>query len=218
MSVATPSIFGPIVTGGDVEQWTLQLLHTWFSTYLAETERQHGYTAGQLPRPRGWAIGPSFDKWPEDQVPGVLVSSRGVPTPPIKDGDHFYRAHWLVEPGVVCSARTQAESHALAMLYGAAIRDLIIQRPSLDGHAEAADWIGESYDDLGYDDTRSLYAARLTFSIEVMDVAQGNAGPTLPDVPLTPDDTLPWPPWQTVQTHDIVVENTPADQPLPEEG
>ena len=214
---SSSTIFGPIVTGGDVETWAMNLLRKWFSTYLAEVERQHGYSGHDLPRPKGWAIGPTWDKWPEDQLPAVIVSSRGVPVPPAKNGDRGYRARWLLDPGVICSARTQAETHALAMLYGAAVRALVIQRPSLDGHAEAADWIAESYDDLGYDDTRSLYAVRQTFSVEVLDVTFGNAGPTEPDVPLEPDDTLPWPPWQEVATVAITVEQNTVDNPLPEE-
>ena len=207
--------WGPIVSGGDVEQWLIDEVKTWYSTYLAEVERQHGYSGKALPRPKGWAIGPSFDKWPEDQLPGVLVSSSGVPAPPQKDGEGYYRARWLVQPGVVCSARTQAESHRLAMLYGAAIRWLVVQRPSLGGHVEAADWLGESYDDLGYDDTRSLYAVRETFSLEVVDLMLGDAGPTSVEVPFTPDDTLPWPPDKDVSTVIVGIDNTTPDKPLP---
>lgn len=215
VSTVAPSIFGPIVSGGDVERWTLELLHTWFSTYLAEVERQHGYTGKDLPRPRGWALGPSFDKWPEDQLPGVLVSSRGTLDPPRRSGDGSFRARWAIEPGVVCSARTQAEAHDLACLYGAAVRDLLIQRPSLDGKAIGTVWLGENYDDLGYDDSRSLYACKELFAIEVDEVAYGDAGPVTPDDPLSPDDTVPWPPWQEVTTYEIEVGNTAADQPLP---
>jgi hypothetical protein len=210
--------FGPIVAGGDVEGWLLDELQTWFSTYLAEVERRHGYSGHDLPRPRSYAIGPSFDKWPEDQLPGILVSSRGVPAPPLKDGEGNYRARWLIEPGVVCSARTQAETHALAMLYGAALRWLVAQRPSLGGNAEASDWIGESYDDLGYDDTRSLYAVRESFLIEVVDVMLTDAGPTSVEVPFSPDDTLPWPPDVEAETVEIELDNVEVTQPLPEEG
>ena len=215
--VTGTATFGPIVTAGDVEGWTLDLLQRWFSTYLAEVERQHGYSGHDLPRPKGWALGPSFDKWPEDQVPGVLVSSRGTLDPPRRHGDGAFTARWGIEPGVVCSARTQNEAHQLAALYGAAVRWLMIQRPSLDGYAAGTAWLGESYDDLGYDDSRSLYAVRELFAVQVDEVAYSDAGPVTPDAPLTPDDTLPWPPWQEVATVEIKVDNTPADQPLPEE-
>lgn len=218
MSVAPqPSIFGAIVDGGDVERWTLALLKRWLSTYLAETERQHGIVAGKTPRPRGWAIGPSFDKWPEDQVPGILVVSPGTSAAPIKDGGGYYRARWLLDVGALCSTRSQAETRAQAQLYGGAITDLLIQRPSLDDHAHGTLWLGLSYEDLGYDDTRSLSAVRTRFTVEVEQVALANAGPTLPDEPLDPD-TLPWPPYVDVETVDVVVENTPPPDPIPDEG
>jgi hypothetical protein len=215
--MSTTSIFGPIVSVGDVEGWTLALLKRWISTYLAEVERQHGRSGSDLPRPKGWAIGSSFDKWPEDQVPGVLVSSRGTVDVPRKRGDGSYRARWAIEPGVCCSGRTQAESHELATLYGVALRLLMIQRPSLDGHASGTVWLGEQLDDLGYDDSRSLYAVRNVFAVEVEDVAFAGAGPTLPDAPLEPDDTQPWPPWPEVETVDVDVENVAVTQPLPQE-
>lgn len=210
--------FGPFVTGGDVEGWVFAELQTWFSTYLAEAERRAGYSGHDLPRPRSWAIGPTPDKWPEDQIPAVYVSSSGVPAPPQRDGEGYYRARWLIEPGVVCSARTQAETHALAMLYGAALRWVIAQRPSLGGNAESSDWLGERYEDVSYDDSRSLYACRETFSVEVVDVMQTGVGPTSVEVPFTPDDTLPWPPDVEVESVELELDNVTVDQSLPEEG
>jgi hypothetical protein len=207
-----PSIFGPGIAGSDVEGWTLALLRRWFSTYLAEVERQHSLVAGELPRPKGWALGPSFDKWPEDQVPGVLVGSTGIVQTPQRGGDGGYSVRFQIDVGVVCSARTQAESHQLAMLYGLAVRWLVIQRPNLDAGAQGVDWLGESYTDLGYDDTRSLYASRDLFAVQVDNVTYGNAGPTAPDAPLTPD-TDPWADWPTVETVEVEVDR----QPDPEE-
>jgi len=216
--VAAPAtIFGRIITGGDVERWALALTRKWFSTYLAESERQHGIVAGTLPRPRAIVLGPSFDKWPEDQVPAVIVTSPGTADLPWRDGDGLYRARWTLEPGVLCSARTQAESHDLAALYGGALELLFLQRPSLDGYANGVAWLGIRYDDLGYDDTRSLYAARVQLVVEVADVAQSLAGPTTPDEPLDPD-TDPWPAWPLVQTVELDVEKVAElSNPLPEE-
>lgn len=214
MSVAEQSIFGPIVTGGDVEGWLLALLQKWFSTYLSELERNHGLAACTLPRPLSYELGPSFDKWPEDQVPAVLVSSRGTLDQPRRYGDGSYRARWALEPGVVCSARTQAEAHNLATLYGAAIRALLKQKPSLEGHANGVVWLGESYDDLGYDDSRSLYTVKELFAVEVEEVSYDGAGPTAPD---PGDPCADWPPWPEVQTVEIDVDNVTVDQPLPEE-
>lgn len=210
------SIFGRIVSAYDVEGWVMALLRRWSGTYLSEVERQHGYQAGALSRLRGWSYGPTFDKWPEDQVPGVLVVSPGLVPPPAKGGDGRYRARWRVDLGVICSARTQALSHEQAQDYIAAFRALLIQRPSLDGHADGTAWLDENYTPLSYDDTRSLYAGYATIVVDVDNVTTANAGPTTPDDPNEPD-TDPWAPWPLVVTHDETVEHFPPPTPLPKE-
>jgi hypothetical protein len=206
------SIFGRIVAGSDVEDWCSDLLKRWFSTYLSEVERQHGLPELFYSRPRAFVPTVSFDKWPEDQLPALMVSSTGTPQPPKRLGDGTYRAWWLMGLYVVCSARTQAESKVMARHYTAAVRDLFLQRPSLDGQANGTDWVDEDYRDLTYDDLRSLSSGAVHFIVEVENVASANAGPLSPDSPS--DD--PWAHWPTVQTHEETVINYGTD-PLPEE-
>lgn len=215
--VETETLFERIVTGYDVEQWVVALLKRWSSTYLSELERQHGYIAGTLARVRGWTLAPSFDNWPEDQIPGVLVVSPGLVPPPSKDGYGVYRARWRIDVGCICSARTEQQSHEHAQLFIAAHKSIIAQRPSLEGHASAADWLDENYDPLSFDDTRSLYAGYAGFSIEVDDVLTTGAGPITPDDPLVPD-TDPWPLAPQVATHDVEVDNYGIDESLPQGG
>jgi hypothetical protein len=210
----TDTIFGPILGVGDLEDWAVALCRKWFSTYLAETERQHGIEAGTLQRIRGWALGPSFDKWPEDQVPGLLIVSPGALERPRHDGAGLYRVRWQLDVGVLCSARTQRLSRQQATLYGAAVRDLFLQRPSLEGHTAGLDWLGDSYDDLDYDDTRSLASARNRFAVEVAGVGQTGAGPVTPDDPLDPD-TDPWPLWPIAETVTVEIDGTTVTKPEP---
>jgi hypothetical protein len=168
--VETPTLFERIVTGHDVEQWVLELLRRWSGTYLSEVERQHGYEAGAIARVKGWAIGVSFDKWPEDQLPAVIVVSPGLVPPPTKTGEGRYSARWRIDVGIVCSAATQEKSHEQAMLFVAAHKAIIAQHPSLEGHAAGALWLDESYDQLDYDDSRSLYSGTASFAVEVDNV------------------------------------------------
>jgi len=207
------SIFGRIVTGADVEGWCEQLVRRWASTYLAELERQNDLQPGSLPRPRGWAIAPSLDKWPEDQLPAVVFESTGVPGPPRKGGDGRYRADWTVRIHVVCSARTWEDSRRLAMRYTAAMRALFVQRPSLDGNANGTTWVVEAYDELAFDDTRSLAAGAAAFIVQVEDVTTANAGPVTPADPLYPDID-PWPDWPLVKEVDVEVDPEPVEEPI----
>jgi hypothetical protein len=201
------SIFGRIVSGDDVEQWCVDLFVRWMGTYLSEVERQHGLTAGSWARPRTFRRSLSLDKWPEDQLPAVVLVSTGLATPPVKAGDGKFRARWLMGLVVICSARTEELSHDMARHYCAAIRTLLEQRPSLDGYADGVQWLDESYNDLNFDDSRSLCTGRAVFAVEVDDVMSANSGPVTPDDPLSPD-TDPWAPWPTVETVEIVVEQT----------
>lgn len=216
MAVST-SIFGPMVSGGDVEGWVLDLCRRWFGTYLSEVERHHGIEAGTLARPRAYVPAQTYDKWPEDQLPALMVLSPGVAELPLKEGDGRYRAAWLISVGVLCSTRTQGETHALAMHYALALRELLLQRPSLDGHAAGTIWRSETYNELDYDDQRTLGGGSVEFAIEVENVAQASAGPLTPDEPLSPD-TDPWPDWPVAEEVEVEVEAVQPPQTLPSEG
>jgi hypothetical protein len=200
------TIFGPIVTGGDVEDWCFEVLQKWSCTYLAEIERQHGLTAGTLPLPRGWVPAPTFDKWPEDQLPGIVVVSTGMSEAPLKTGEGSYRARWAVRLGVICAAATQALSRRLAQLYLGAHASILIQRPSLEGRAAGLVWLGEDYTELDYDDTRSLSAGSALFTVEVDGVRFADAGPVTPSDPQAVCEE-PWPPWTTATLVQVQVED-----------
>lgn len=203
----TETIFGPIVTGADVEDWIFQVLQRWSCTYLAEVERQHGIEPGSLPDVRAWVPAPSFDFWPEDQVPGVLVVSTGTSERPLKSGDGSYRARWQIRLGVIVSAATQAQSHKLAKLYLAAHATILLQRPSLEGRANGVDWLGEEYTQIAFDDIRSIATGEALFTVQVDDVRHADAGPVTPADPRDPC-TDPWPPWATATLVDVDVEST----------
>ena len=212
------TIFERIVTGADVEAWCSELLLTWFGTYLSEVERQRGMTPGTLARPRGLVLANGLDKWPEDQLPALLLVSVGTAEAPLKEGDGTYRARWDVGAACVCSARTEADSRTQAMLYIAALRALFVQRPSLDGWADGTVWTGETYDaELDYDDLRTLAAGIAAFTVEVRGVTTANAGPVTPEVPIDPD-TEAWPPWPEVITPEVEVRNQPLPGDLPKQG
>lgn len=199
-----PTIFERIITGGDVETWCLNLLRRWVGTYLSEVERQHGREAGHWQRPRAFTRTLSFDKWPEDQLPALMLISTGITTAPRRGGSGQYSADWLMLFGCLCSAKTQEQAHDMAHDYCAAVRTLILQRPSLDGFADGATWAYEQERDLRHDDLRSLSAVTAAFTVHVENIASGNAGPVTPDNPL-PDETEPWPLWPTVATHDVTI-------------
>jgi len=189
---------GPIVTGRDVELATLNFLRRWAGTYLAELERQKGYTPGSLPRPRSWTTAPDFESWPEDQLPRVMLVSPGLVEVPLADGAGSYRAKFGLGLAVIVSAKTLEETAALAKLYCAALRAAIIQHQSLEGFAAGIEWLDENYDDLPFDDTRSLGAGQAVFAVEIDGITRRYNGPKTPAEPPDPDySPLPEDPYAT---------------------
>ena len=214
LAPAADTIFGRIVTGADVEDWVIACLQKWSDTYLAEIARQHGLPETALPRVRAWVPTFSYDKWPEDQLPAVFVLSTGTSERPSRSGDGSYYVRWTVQLGVLCTANTQEAASKLAWLYVAAHRMLLDQRSSLDGVVDGTVWIGEGDMPLSYDDTRTLAGRVCTFTVDVDNAGNANAGPVTPDEPLVPP-TGPWPPWSTVQVVEIDIQNQRVDQALP---
>lgn len=197
-----PSIFGRIITGWQVEQWCIDVLKRWESTYLSEVERQSGMVAGTLQRARSFVRTISFDKWPEDQLPAVMLVSTGLAEPPKKLGDGAYRKRWLVGVGVCDEASTQEAARRNMHMRATAMQALLVQRPSLDGQANGVVLLDDSYDNVPYDDGRTLSGGISLFAVDVENCLSANAGPLLPDVPA--DE--PWQDWPVVTTHDELVE------------
>jgi len=156
---------------------------------------------------------PSLDKWPEDQIPAVVVMSLGTSEVPLKSGDGSYTARWQMNLACICSARREAEARTMSMQFLAAHRTILLQRQSLGSNAIGVVWQDEDYTQLAYDDARTLCAAMAAFTVEVENVATAGAGPLTPDVPLDPD-TDPWPLWPTVEEVDIEVDAVPTTEPL----
>lgn len=203
-SLAT-TIFDRIVIGSDVENWMLAHLQKWSATYLAEAERQHGIAAGTYQRVRQWTIASAFEKWPEDQLPAVVLVSPGLAERPLKNGAGVYRARWSIGVSCICSAATMKAAHDMAMVFVGAHRTLLEQKPKLADGVRAIDWLDERYDDLAFDDTRALYAGQVTTTVEVDDVLNASAGPVTPSEPIQPT-TDPYPLWPRVQVVDVDVE------------
>lgn len=186
-------IYGPIVGGDDVEAAVLTTLQTWLPAYLAEVSRRDGRDANALPAPKAWITDDEADSFMggNGQLPAVVISCPGLADKAVKDGGRNYRAPWAVIVGVIVKADTQENTHKLARLYAKALRWIMVQKGDHAGFARGTTWEDEEYDYGQEDDGRTLAAARVTFEVEVADVASGLGGPlTVPADPyaLVPDD------------------------------
>lgn len=175
------SIFGPIVTGWEVERAVLAHLKNWMPTYMGEIERRTGLTAQTLPLPRSWTVSPeAIDKWPEDQLPAVVCVSTGLVGEPHKEGGGDVRATWSIGLATVCSANTEDKTHYFAKLYFAALRAAMLEHESLGDFAESTVWKTEEYDVWPTEQRRTIAAGYGIFEVAVAEVLNTRSGPIVP--------------------------------------
>lgn len=201
MSATVPNVFGPIVTLRTVEQGVADFLTVWFLDCLDEVERREGYTPGEIERPRGVAFASEFDKWPEDQIPCLLVLSSGLAGPPERLGDGSYSTVWQVAIAPIVKDIDEDSVRRLVSAYTAAARLAVMQHKGLEGLGRVVRWRDETYDAGPLERRRTHAAGRFVFDLE-MDETVSENGPTTPqNPPLDPDnppgapsdDPGPWP-------------------------
>ena len=200
-----PAVFGRIMTARDVEQRCLDRLKLWSPTYLAELERQTGRTPGSLPTVRAWTFANDFEKWVEDQLPAVLLLSTGLSDEPKKDGRAVWRGNWAVGLACIVSTSDLNNTSALARLYAAALRTVLLQHPP-EG-CFGITWRGEQYDDIQQIEGRSISAGQVIFDVEYNEVVSDYRGPINP--PPDPTDEAEEYVAQTVET---TVHKVPLDE------
>jgi hypothetical protein len=208
-----PTAFGPFVAASDVEEAVLAQLQKWQRDYLAEVERTHGLAVGSLPLPRSWTVSSEIERFPEDQLPAVIVASPGLTDPPLADGRGLYTARWRFDVGTQVAARGNRLALRLARLYTLAWRALLLQQQDLAGLApRRIDWTDERYRLLDSIDDRSTCIGEIEIAVEVSDVTERNAGPLEPLLSPEPDPGPDSPLWPESATADVAVQNVPVDE------
>lgn len=199
--MSNTNVFGPIVAGPHVELAVVESMKLWMDEYLYEIERDPvlGYHPGQIERPRGIVTSSQFEKWPEDQLPVILVLCAGLAGPPsLRAPDGTYDAVWRVGIATVVSDTDQISTRLLSGAYAAAVRLALLQHAMLKsdlypaGFSHFIDWEGEDYTDVPFQESRTMMAGQIILNVGVENVARKQAGPRTPsNTPST--DPGDWP-------------------------
>lgn len=198
------SLFGPLVHGGVVENAVKDTLTNWLPTYLREVERQHDREICSLPSPRSYQLVSEADdpaRWPEDQIPAIVIMCPGFAQEPLHEGSGSYRARYAVSVAALVSANTQGATRQLARLYGIGIAAALLQHPSLDGFGAGLSWVDESYDDIPSETSRSLACVIEGFTVDVDSVIDTSGGPSAPAEDCDPTS----PEWSVVEETEVAL-------------
>jgi hypothetical protein len=177
------NLYGAVITARDVREAVIDNLKDWSPAYIGEVSVQSDRPRcgdGALPPFRSFGTATSFSTFPEDQLPACVVVVPGLAETPVRQGDGTYLAEWSVGIGVVVSGKDRESTDDLVRLYSAAVRMAMIQKPSMGGFAISSRWIDESYDELAYDDSRTIAAGIVSLGIEVDAVMNAYGGPKTP--------------------------------------
>jgi hypothetical protein len=209
------TVFGRIVTADDVERAALQTLKDHAEVYIAEAERQAGREIGAMARPCGFIVATQFEKWPEDQLPVVVLISPGWAGPSRRLGDGSVIARWSLAVGVIHSAAQIERTRSNALIQLGALRTLIAQHQSLGGLAMAVECLDESNEFVPFSDTRSLFGAQSIFTVSVPEAFAYGHGPDGPwGPPIDPPDPTDPPNWGRVKSADVELRAVPVDREL----
>lgn len=185
-------VFGPQVSGEDVEQHVVRTLKHWLETYLRERELLTGRDMGSVARPKSWLVAPtSDDRNPEDQFPMIMVNCTGLAGVPLQEGDGSFRAPWEISVSVLLSAKTMADSQSLVKgVYCPAIRMILLQKQSLrqweDPNAkpisDGIEWTDEGYQSpLGNESAdQTLFQGQITANVWMGGIVNRYDGPKNP--------------------------------------
>jgi hypothetical protein len=185
--VQDPAIsFGSYVTTNDVLVAVRTTIQTWSATYLAEMAR-HDQQNPSIE----WEALPDFNSFPssldisefvEEQLPTCIIVVPGVPSKPRKQGNGRYTADLDVAIGVAVSSQGTETTRKLASLYGAAVRQILLQKSSLGGIASGVTWNKEQYTGnfIRPADQRTLAIGELEFTFTIDNFASALGGPLTP--------------------------------------
>lgn len=177
-----PNVFNNILVASQLEEAVINTLVKWLPTYLREVERQLDVPIQSTPEPEHFTNRNSFDFLPGEKFPKVVAISPGLSGSPTANGTGQYRATWRMGVGAAIAANSEPLANQWVKIYGAAIRSIMLNYPSLDGLAEAVRWEDELYEDLPISNQNQLFkSAAVYFSIDCNNVVTRWSGPTSPD-------------------------------------
>lgn len=189
------TVFGNLGGGDQVDAALLKALTDWMPTYLKAVAEDRGIDT--LEKPRSVVAVSEFARFPEAQLPAIVVENGGTAAPVGKPGG--YDAKWPIRICVEVMADTEVNARRNAQLYLVAARECLLRERSLGHGFKGTDWGGERYDDVAdAEKRRSKAGASATFTIERERVAQIGGGPEQPD-----DD--PYSEYPEVDTANVVV-------------
>lgn len=195
--MTAPSPLGPFVGPAQVRQAVLATLKLWAPFYVGEAVRQ---TGAALPGFTDFVNEPLDSPTTVVEAPRYVVAVPGTVGPPKRKGDGSYLATWDVQIALWLWGADYQETQDHLSFYVTALRQLLLQQPSLGGFAMSTTWRAEKYVEVSATAFRTLGQATLQFAVMVDGVVDAFAGPAVPPLDPTAAPVAPTPVTSTLIT------------------
>jgi len=203
----TDDVFLSIFDGSVLTRAVLNTLKLWYPRYLREIEYQRpDLVSGKIPVPKTYVERWTFDSYPDDKIPAVIVVSPGMADQPRRDGDGTVSGWWAIGVGVIAAASTEDNSERLAKIYGAAARSILSQKGWLDESWEfnGCEILSEMYDEVpDIEQARTMRSAHVIGRVQVMNMWNTGSGPRDPG---DPSDPLAMPGSQWPEANEVFID------------
>lgn len=186
------SVIGTAWHPGHLEDKVIETLKLWLPSSLNEAIAQDSNAPAKVAVPRSYIVVSEDDRWPEDQLPAIVVTSPGLVDTPDRDkGDGSWRGTWSLEVTAIVKGRTAPEARRVCQLYWTAICISVLQRRSLGKPYQASTLADAALDSVPIEKRRTLAGATALFHVEVQSMFSEYDGPKTP----VPPDPMPatWP-------------------------
>lgn len=174
------SVYGKWIAPRHVEQAIIDHLVLRGAEYIAEAERQFGIEPRSIPVPQEGqftTVRDTFEKWPEDQTPVVLIMSPGVSSAPRRETDRSLTAPVAIALGVIVSSGFPGAGAEAAQIIGTAFKNLMLQLPPAGLDTAGVELQVEAYGDIPAAGERTMGSSRIGFHVWVKNWAALGGGP-----------------------------------------
>lgn len=176
--VPPPSPLGPFVGPAHVRRAVLATLALWGPSYINEAVRQTGQ---DLPQFTDFVNEPMISAQTMVEAPRYVVAVPGTLGVPHRKGDGSFIANFDVQIALWMWGGNYQETEDNLGYYSVAIRQIMLQQPSLGGFALSSTWRGERYAEAAAPTAfRTWGQAVVMFGVQVDGVVNAYAGPRTP--------------------------------------
>jgi hypothetical protein len=176
-----------------IEAAATATLELWLGAYLDDAYRR-SLDGTTPPYPRSYQNFDVLERWPEQQMPAVLVAVTDATDTRI-NGD-YYDATYRLEIMLVVAGADYASTRKILRRYQTAVEMCVVQQGDMQGLSQSTKWTGTTT--IGAPKRTQMVGA-VTFAVVVENVLRRYSELSVPPDPGVPPDPLP-------VIHDIDVE------------